>query len=153
MGNRKKLFLVFGIILTVFVITASTVVWSFAPKTELKPSEYRFGVSYEKAMKDKIPFVALFYADWCTYCMRFMPKDKELSKLYKGKYNFVMINGDSPVNENIIREYAVSGFPTVYIVDPKIDNRVFINQVLYDDIRNVRIELDRYLRIRSMIKQ
>lgn len=152
MFSKKKI-ITFSIILIVFIITTSAVVWSFAPKADLKPSEYGVGVSYETAMNDKKPFVALFYADWCTYCMGFMPKYKVLSEAYKDKYNFVMIDGDNSVNSKIVQEYAITGFPTLYIIDPTIDNRIFINQALLDNVRGIRIELDRYLRIRAMVKQ
>ena len=149
--NKNKL-KIFGIILIVFILFSSAVVWSFAPKKNLKPSEYGIGITYKSAMQDKKPFVAMFYADWCTYCVRFMPKYKLLSEIYKDKYSFVMIDGDNPNNEKIANNYAISGFPTIYIVDPTIDNRILINNTLYDDLGKVRVELDRYLRIRAMIK-
>lgn len=142
-----------GIVLAIIVGLSSALTFAFAPKTDIKPSEYGIGISYQTAMQDKKPFIAMFYADWCTYCMRFMPKMKILTDVYKDKYNFVMINGDNPKNEITARDYGVAGFPTIYIIDPTIDNRVLINQTLYDDLRSVRVELDRYLRIRAMIKQ
>lgn len=142
-----------GIILGIIICLSSALTFAFAPKTDIKPSEYGIGVSYQTAMQTKKPFIAMFYADWCTYCMKFMPKLKILSEVYKDKYNFVMIDGDSIKNEKIAKDYAIISFPTIYIIDPTIDNRILINQALYDDLRSVRVELDRYLRIRAMIKQ
>ena len=81
-----------------------------------------------------------------------MPKYKILTEVYKDRFNFVMINVENPKYEKVVKDYAITGFPTIYIIDPQIDNRVLINNALYDDLRNVRIELDRYLRIRAMIK-
>ncbi len=135
------------------VAVTSAVVWAFSPKANIKPSEYNIGTTYELAMKDKKPSVALFYADWCTYCMKFMPKYKILSEVYKDKYNFVMINVDDPHYKKVVSDYDLSGFPTMYIIDPTIDNRVMLNNALYDNLMKVRIELNRYLRIRAMIKQ
>lgn len=141
-----------ALIVTIMLVFATSVVWAFAPKANLKPSEYHIGTTYESAMKDKKPFVALFYADWCTYCKRFMPKYKILSEVYKSKYNFVMINVEEPKYEKVVKDYVISGFPTIYIIDPTIDNRILINNGLYDNLFSLRTELERYLRIRKMIK-
>lgn len=149
----KKGLIIALITLVVMVVTASALVaWALTPKADLKPSDYNIGTTYELAMKGNKPFIALFYADWCTYCKRFMPKYKILSEVYGGKYNFVMINVDNPVYAKVIRDYAISGFPTIYIIDPTIDNRVLISNGLYDSLLNLRTEFDRYLRVRSMIK-
>lgn len=87
-----------GIISVIIILTTSAIVWSFSPKKDLKPSEYGVGIPYETAMQDKKPFVALFYDDWCTYCIRFMPKYKVLSEIYKDKYNFVTVNVEDEKN-------------------------------------------------------
>lgn len=144
------------IIIIILVFVTSAVVWAIGPKANLAnraPSEYGIGTVYEQAMKDNKPFVALFYTDWCTYCKRFMPKYKILSDIYKDKYNFVMINVENPVYTKVVNDYAIGSFPTIYIIDPTLDNRILISNTLYDDLRKTRIELDRYLRIRAMIKE
>ena len=147
---KKKILITAIIAIAIFITSA--VVWAFSPKRNLKPSEYNIGTSYEFAIKDTKPSIVLFYADWCTYCMRFMPKYKLISEIYKGKYNFVMINVDDPKYVSVIKDFYLGGFPSIYIMDPKIDNRIFISNTLYGDLRKLRIEFDRYLRIRSMIK-
>lgn len=148
----KKNLTIAGIVIAIIILTTSAVVWSFSPKKNLKPSEYNIGTNYETAVKDQKPFIALFYADWCTYCMRFMPKYKSIADIYKDKYNFVMINVDDKKYEGLIKDYAIGGFPTIYIVDPTIDNRVLISNTIYGDLKPLRVEFDRYLRIRAMIK-
>lgn len=148
----KRKVKIIGIFLAIVIFTSTAITFAFATRTDIKPSEYGIGIPYQTAMQDKKPFIAMFYADWCTYCMRFMPKMKILTEVYKDKYNFVMIDGDDPQNEKTAKDYGVAGFPTIYIIDPTIDNRILINQTLYDDLRSVRVELDRYLRIRAMIK-
>jgi len=147
---KKKILITAVIAIAIFITSA--VVWAFSPKKNLKPSEYNIGTSYEFAIKDKKPSIVLFYADWCTYCMKVMPKYKLISEIYKGKYNFVMINVDDPKYVSVIKDFYLGGFPSIYIIDPKIDNRIFISNTLYGDLRKLRIEFDRYLRIRSMIK-
>lgn len=150
----KKGLIITFIALAVMVVTASALVtWALTPKANLKPSDYNIGTTYELAMKADKPFIALFYADWCTYCKRFMPKYKILSEVYSSKYNFVMINVENPSYDKVVKNYAISGFPTIYIIDPTIDNRILINNVLYDNLLSLRTEFDRYLRIRGMINK
>ncbi|MEI8128630.1 MAG: protein disulfide isomerase family protein [bacterium] len=146
----KKPLLIIVIIATVLITSA--VVWAFSPKKNLKPSEYNIGTTYELAIKDKKPIIALFYADWCTYCMRFMPKYKIIADVYKNKYNLVMIDAENPKYATLVKDYSIEGFPTMYIIDPNIDNRISLSNNIYDDLGKLRIEFDRYLRIRSMIK-
>lgn len=146
----KKVLITSLVVLT--IVVSSAIVWAITPRKDLKPSDYGIGITYENAMKEKKPFVALFYADWCTYCKRFMHRYKSLSEIYKDKYNFVMINVEDTSYDNIVKDYAISGFPTMYIIDPSIDNRILINNGIYDDLGKMRVEFDRYLRIRAMIK-
>lgn len=145
----KKILLIMTIICT--VVVTSAMVWAFSPKKNPKPSEYNIGTTYELAIKDKKPIITLFYTDWCTYCMRFMPKYKIIADVYKDKYNFVMINADDPHYVNLVKDYSIEGFPTIYIIDPTIDNRISISNTIYDNLSKLRVEFDRYLRIRSMI--
>ena len=142
------------IVLTVIIFTASALVtWALTPKANMKPSDYKVGTTYELAMKADKPFIALFYADWCTYCKKFMPKYKILSEVYGNKCNFVMINVENPAYEKLVKDYAINGFPTIYIIDPTIDNRVLLNNALYDDLFKLRVELERYSRIRALINK
>lgn len=115
------------------------------------PSEYKIGITYEEAMQSDKPSVTLFYVDWCGYCLRFMPRYKILSTLYKNKYNFVMLNCEDPKYKDIVQDAMIEGFPTVYIIDAKYDNRVHLTQGLYGNLGKFRQELDRYLRIRSIL--
>lgn len=140
------------IIIAIIIFAVSATVWAFSPNKNITPSEYNIGITYELAMHDKKPFIALFYTDWCTYCKRFMPTYKTMMDIYKNRYNFVMINAENPTYEAVVRDYAIGGFPTIYIIDPTIDNRILINNTIYDDLSKLRVEFDRYLRIRAMIK-
>ena len=125
----------------------------FEPPKRKLPSEYKIGVDYNRAMKSKNPFIALFFADWCGYCVRFMPKYQKIADKYKSDYNFVMINVDDPDNKEIIEEYIPSGFPSLFIIDPSINNRFVLNNGIFDYEDKLFAEFDRYLRIKSMIKQ
>lgn len=141
------------IILSVFVLVLTTAAVAFALTVQQpqKPSDYKIGIKYEEALTSDRPMVALLYADWCGFCMKFMPKFKTLSGMYKGKYNFVMLNAEAPENFVIVKSVSLTGYPTVYIMDPKYDNRVLLNNALYSEPKNLAVELDRYLRIRSIL--
>lgn len=116
------------------------------------PSDYKIGVAYEQAVKADKPILALFYVDWCGYCLRFMPKYKTVNTLYKNKFSVVMLNVEDPANKELVDDVRITGFPTLYILDPKYDNRVLLNNAYYLDLSKLRNELDRYLRIRKMLE-
>ena len=116
-----------------------------------KPSEYKIGIPYENAMKAKKPVIALFYADWCGYCIKFMPTFEALSKIYKDDYNFTKVNVEDPQHEKLVKGIGITGFPTVFILDPKYDNKILLSNAIFGDMKKFRIELDRFLRIRKML--
>ena len=147
---RKKL------LITVLVILAITITSAIAVSVKSnidKESAHSTGTTYEQAMQDTKPFVAMFSSEWCGYCIRFLPIFKNFQKEYQGKYNFVVINAEDSVYSAVVEDYAISGLPIVYIIDPKLDNRVLINNAIYGYPERFRAELDRYLRIRAMIRQ
>ncbi len=147
---KKKLLITLGIIIAMAV--SSIVGFAVAAmNTPKHPSDYKIGISYEKAVVSDKPMLILFYVDWCGYCMKFMPKFKMLSSIYKDKYNFVMLNVEDANYKNLIEDVGISGFPTVYILDPKYDNRVLMSNNYYQNLKKFRIELDRYLRIRTLL--
>ena len=151
---KKKLILIItGIVLFLAVgLTAGiTYAQMNAPK---HPSDYHIGITYNEALKSEKPMLIVFYADWCGYCLRFMPKFNILSKLYGNKFNFVMLNVEgSPENIKLTNKTGIAGYPTVYILDPKYDNKILISNTVYQDLGKFRTELDRYLRIRGLLDQ
>ncbi len=148
---KKKLLIIFGVIFVLAFTSAVAIAVSVmnAPK---HPSDYHIGITYDEAVAaSEKPILAVFYVDWCGYCLKFMPKFSILSKIYKDKYNFVMVNTEDPVNAKLVEDIGIGGFPTVYILDPKYDNRVLMPNLIYQDLGKFRIELDRYLRIRGLL--
>lgn len=149
---KKKIIIAIAILFAVICTSAvGFAVATGATKKEEKPSDYKIGIAYEKALESDKPMVGLIYVDWCGYCLRFMPKFKVLSMMYKGKYNFVMINAEDPANKDLMEDVALTGFPTVYVMDPKFDNRFLINNAIYHNTPKFQKELDRYLRIRGLL--
>ena len=149
----KKKVLISILVLFIVVVTSAVAyaLTSSMVSTKSKPSDYKVGVSYDEAMKGDKPVVALFYVDWCGYCMKFMPRFKTLESLYKNKYNFVMIKAEDSSRRDLVADVALSGYPTVYIIDPKYANRFLLNNGIYMDLPKFRTELDRYLRIRTRL--
>lgn len=148
---KKKFLITLGIVLALVGVSVAGIAFASmnAPK---HPSEYHIGITYEDALKSDRPMLAVFYVDWCGYCLKFMPKFNILSKLYKNRFNFVMINvEENKETAKLAQEVGIGGFPTVYVLDPKYDNRVLMPNVVYQDLGKFRVELDRYLRIRNLL--
>ena len=53
--------------------------------------------------------------------------------------------------KELVEDVTLAGFPTLYIIDTKYDNRVLLNNAIYQDLKKLRIELDRYIRIRNLL--
>ena len=116
-----------------------------------KPSEYNIGIEYNKAMKGNKPVLALFYADWCGYCVRFMPIFKAVSEKYKDDMVFTKVNVEDKNYEKVVNEIGITGFPTVYILDPKYDNKIMISNAVLRNTQTLSPELDRFIRIRKLL--
>lgn len=152
---KKKLFAFIGILLIVLCMGAvafatNPQVQNFAAKKKI-PSDYKIGITYDEALKSDKPMLALFYVDWCGYCLRFMPKLRIISYLYKDKYNIVMLNAEAPENQKMVKDVVLTGFPTMYVIDKKYDNRFLLNNAIYMDLGKLRVELDRYLKVRKRL--
>ncbi len=146
---KKKVFLGVFILFILIIISGFSIA---AVNSAKHPSDYHIGISYSQATTSKKPMLALFYADWCSYCLKFMPRFYTLSKLYGDKFNFVMINIEGSKSDiKLAKDYHISSLPTVYIIDPKYDNRVLVPNSAYQDLAMFRQELDRYLKIRARL--
>ena len=112
-----------------------------APKADRptkKPSEYHFGIPYENAVKDKKkPMIVLFYADWCGFCVRFMPIYEKLYKNHKKDFNFVKVNVEDEKYEAAVKKYEISAFPTVYMVNTKTDKREQLKNENFGDMNKL----------------
>lgn len=150
---KKKIIISLSVLLLVIATSAISLAVNNAIENNKKkvPSDYKIGIPYEQALKSDKPMLALFYVDWCGYCLRFMPKYKEIHSEYKNKFSVVMLNAEDPNNQSLVADVKLTGFPTLYIIDPKYDNRLLLNNALYLDKPSLQKELDRYLRIRSLL--
>lgn len=100
-----------------------------------KPSDYHFGIPYEKATANKKkPMIVLFYADWCGFCVRFMPIYEELYKNHKNQFNFVKVNVEDKKYEAAVKKYEIAAFPTVFMVNTKTDKREQLKNENFGDM-------------------
>ena len=102
-------------------------------------------------MKSKKPVLVLFYADWCGYCVRFMPIYQEISEKYAETFDFSKVNVEDKKYEKVVREIGITGFPTVFILDPKYDNKVLLSNAILGNKESLSKEMDRYVRIRKIL--
>ena len=80
-----------------------------------------------------------------------MPTYLKLSETYKNEYNFSKVNVEDSKYEKLVREIGITGFPTVFIIDPKYDNRVLLSNAIFGDMDKLQAELDRFARIRKLL--
>ena len=65
--------------------------------------------------------VALFYADWCGHCKRFKPEFEQAMEKLNGQTNkngkkLRLVKVDCDANKDLAKEYGISGYPTVKIL-------------------------------------
>ena len=82
-----------------------------------KPSEYKIGIEYNKAMKSKKPVLVLFYADWCGPCKKISPILKELAGEYKNDIIIYKINVDN--EKELAAAFGIQSIPTLLFIPAK----------------------------------
>lgn len=151
--NKKLRISLIAVAILLLIGISVTSCMAILPKANMKPSDYDLGVTMEQASKEDKPVLTVFYVDWCTYCKRFMPRLDKVRNINKKDVNVVLINAEAPENEEIVKEYKITGFPTVYIIDPQYNNRVHIDGPYLETVEILNAELQRYLNFRKLIKQ
>lgn len=63
------------------------------------------------ALKNDLPCVIDFYADWCRPCKMIAPIMEEIAKEYNGKINVYKVNVDT--NPELSTIFKISSIPTV----------------------------------------
>ena len=111
--------------------------------------KYAKNKTFEKAQKSGKPAIVLFYVDWCGFCQRFAPTFNELikSKEFKSKFSAAYVNCEDAKNQQLVGEYEVNAYPTVYLVDFKSNKKVQVeNPILFqpDAINNLLKKLNEF---------
>ncbi|MCQ2957589.1 MAG: protein disulfide isomerase family protein [Candidatus Gastranaerophilales bacterium] len=107
-------------------------------------------MSLEKAIAKRKPVAVLFFADWCGFCKRFSPTFAELSKDkdLKKKYTFVWVNSEDPENRKYMQQYQVTGFPTLYLVNPNTLDKAHVSNGLMfgaDPVGTMKEQFEKFL--------
>ena len=108
-------------------------------------------ISVQEAENIDLPQVILFYVDWCAYCRKFMPVFGEFAKKYKDKYSFIAVNCDNPEYKQLIEDFHIMGFPSVFVVDRQINHKFNTHMGATIDQSILNEELDNYLKVRENI--
>lgn len=117
-----------------------------------RPSDYSVGKDYNSVINNKSkPVFVLFYADWCRYCIRFMPVFEKAAEKYGNDVEFSKVNVEDKKYENLVKESRIGGFPTVMIIDKKYDNKVVIPNSSLSNLDDLSVEIDRFVKIRKLL--
>lgn len=104
----------------------------------------------EASQIDK-PIVALFYVDWCGYCRKFMPVFGKIANKYKNDYSFVVVNCDNYENKKLVDDFHIVGFPSLFIIDNRLNHNFSMNMAATSDEKVMKEELNNYLTFRANI--
>lgn len=104
-----------------------------ATSRESITKKYAKNQTLKKAQDSGKPIVAFFYTDWCGYCKRFAPVFNKVTKQKQFKSNLAVayINCEDKENSELIKEYKIHGFPTVYMIDTNGNKREVSNDDLF----------------------
>ena len=64
----------------------------------------------DEVIKNNMPTLVLFWADWCKPCINFTPVAEQIAEKYKGKIAVVSINADN--NRKIMKKFNIQTIPT-----------------------------------------
>ncbi|MBQ3101884.1 thioredoxin fold domain-containing protein [bacterium] len=152
-----KVWLVITFILALFAATLSTYmglkIGVFDPRSPINQQplvnisiskKFAKKLTYAKAQETGKPMVVLFYADWCKFCKMLAPDFNKVTKKKAFKENFAAayVNCDVPENQDLVKEYDIHAFPTVYIVRPdgnkkQIDVQLFHEKEAVDILKSL----------------
>ncbi|XP_076816985.1 protein disulfide-isomerase A3-like [Clavelina lepadiformis] len=84
------------------------------PEANDDPVTVVVGKTFDEIVMDESKDVLIeFYAPWCGHCKSLEPKWNELGEKMKDNEDVVIAKMDATANETP-KEYAVSGYPTIY---------------------------------------
>lgn len=81
------------------------------------------------------PTLIVFYSEKCGHCHSFRPIWAELKRVYKDRdLNMLSVRGDGASVElmSMMKEFGITGYPTVVLVEPKSNKKVE-----FDDARTL----------------
>ncbi len=103
--------------------------------------KYDKGRSLDKARETQKPIMVFFYTDWCGFCQRFAPTYDKITKDKRVKKNFAVafVNCENPDNSKYVKEFNITGFPTVFVIDKdgektQLDNHSFFGDDAKEEV-------------------
>ncbi len=155
--DKKSLVIINSIILGIIVLVLLGFLISECVYTHRINNHYinetNISVQFDdksKKFDTSLPTVLLIHTQRCGLCIRFLPIFNKASIKYKGKYNFVALEGHDPRNYTLVQD-NVTELPMVYIYDTSIGNKIHIPSTMLGDEEHFYFELDRYLHFRSLL--
>ena len=112
---------------------------------------YELDMTYDEALKQNKPVILLFYTNWCGACKRALPLIKAQREKFGETFVFTSLNAEDTTYADTIKDYRLRCFPTVYIIDPKYDNRVHLEVSYLFNADAFAKELNRYAKIRKLL--
>ncbi len=90
--------------------------------------------TFAKAQETKKPMVVLFYADWCKFCKMLAPDFSKVvkKKAFKETFAAAYVNCDAPENQDLVNEYEIHGFPTVFLITPDGNKKMLDAEIFHD---------------------
>ncbi|MGC8867977.1 MAG: thioredoxin domain-containing protein, partial [Elusimicrobiales bacterium] len=64
-------------------------------------------------IKNSMPIFVVFWADWCSFCIKFTPVMEQIAEKYKGKVGVVSINIQN--NKKIYERFRIQAIPTTIL--------------------------------------
>lgn len=91
-------------------------------------------MTYAKAQETKKPMIVLFYADWCKFCKMLAPDFSKTvkKKAFKETFAAAYVNCDAPENQDLVNEYGINSFPTVFLVTPDGNKKMLDVSIFHD---------------------
>src|SRR5574344_1581999 len=133
--NILALFFIFGFIAFIFPNTSKSAEGMFSTNVE-----------YEEAIVGKKPFVLIFYAPWCSACRDLNSYFGSLKNIYTDKFDFVAVNVEEYYYREVVREYRINVYPTVYIINPVNKKRIKLERKDYINANALKKALGEYLK-------
>ena len=92
--------------------------------------------------------LVLFHANWCPYCVNYMKEWNEIKELLESN-NIKTLEYEESTNQNIIKKYEISKFPTLIYFDEnnnknKLKNRNIDYIKEYFNINKLNNDNDKY---------
>ena len=142
---KNKPFFLLNLILTLILSFGIKGDCKASTKADIRPpSAYDTNISYNDALRIGKPIAIDFYADWCPHCQAFAPILYDIRREYESKYTFVTVNGENPQNASLQKAFNVNSYPSLFLVNPKTSQKIFVDQNMYTNPIALRREFDTF---------